>query len=317
MKYRIILLSMIAAMILFSAGCSQTHTVPSAAGDGKLKVVATTTIVADIVRQVGGDKVEVTSLVPVGVDTHEYQPSPQDIARVSNAELIFENGLGLEQFLDALVKNAGSDTQVVSVSEGITALQFTSADGVPVISEGTDGGDPHVWMDPENVKIWVKNIQAALSKQDPAHEADFSTNAQQVLDSLTELDAWIKAQVDTIPAGDRLIVTDHMLFGYFANRYGFQQVGAVIPSYSSSAEPSAQDLAELENAIRKYGVKAIFVGEFVNTTLAQRVAEDTSIQLVKIYTGSLSDSSGPAATYQDYMRYNVSAIVTSLTGSGK
>lgn len=312
MKSRNLILLMIAVWLISAAGCRQTPAVPA---DGKLRVVATTTIVADIVRQVGGDYVNVTSLVPIGVDEHEYQPSPQDIARVSDAGMIFENGLGLEQFLDPLVKNAGGDTQVISVSEGIIPLQFTTADGVPVTAEGQDGGDPHVWMNPENVKVWVKNIQAALSVQDPAHETEYNSNAQTVLDSLTELDSWINDQVNQIPAKERMIVTDHLLFGYFADRYGFQQVGAVIPSYSSSAEPSAKDIAALENAIRQYGVKAIFVGEFVNTTLAQRVAEDTSIQLIKIYTGSLSPNDGPAATYQDYMRYNVNQIVHGITGT--
>lgn len=306
------ILPVLVILLVFAVGCGKT---PENVGNSKVKVVATTSIVADIVRQVGGEYIEVTSLTPVGVDIHEYQPSPQDVARVADADMVFENGLGLEQFIGTLVQNAGGKSVLISVSDGITARQFTAADQV---SEETanSSGDPHVWMDPNNVKIWVQNIQKALTEKDPAHQAAYEANAQNVMTSLTDLDSWIQAQVSQIPESERLIVTDHMLFGYFAERYGFKQVGAVIPSYSTEAEPSAQEIAALEDAIRKYGVKVIFVGEYANPTLAQRVADDTRIQLVKIYTGSLSSSDGPAATYQDYIRYNVAAIINGITGSG-
>lgn len=298
-------------IIVFAAGCSHT---PAISGNSKLKVVATTSIVADIVRQVGGDTVEVTTLIPLGMDIHTYQPSPQDIAKVAEADLVFENGLGLEQFIDTLVQNAGGKAVLVSVSDGITPRQFTAADQVSAETAGMNG-DPHVWQDPNNVKIWVENIQKSLIEKDPANKTFYENNAQATIYSLTELDTWIQQQVKKVPEAERQIVTDHMLFGYFADRYGFKQVGAVIPSYSSEAEPSAQDIAVLEDAIRKYEVKAIFVGEFDNPTLAQRVAEDTGVQLDKIYTESLSASDGPAATYQEYMRYNVTTIVNGIIGS--
>ena len=126
------------------------------------------------------------------------------------------------------------------------------------------------------------------------------------------MDAWIREQVAQIPPQNRKLVTDHLLFGYFAERYGFEQVGAIIPAYSTAAQPTAQEVAEIENAIRTLGVKAVFVGKTVNPALAQRVAEDTGIRLVGLYHGSLSEPGGEAATYLDYLRYNVTQIVNAL-----
>jgi ABC-type Zn uptake system ZnuABC Zn-binding protein ZnuA len=294
------------------AACSAAPAQTS--GSQALKVTATTSIVADIVRQVGGDFVQISTLVPIGTDEHQYQPNPQDVATVSNADIVFENGLGLEQFMGKLVQNAGGKAKVISVSDGITPLQF-SGDVKLQDAPSATGGDPHVWVDPENVKIWVKNIEKALSDADPTHAADYTSNAQKTIDSLTTLDSWIKTQVATIPQASRKIVTDHLIFGYFAARYGFDQVGAIVPSYSTSAEPSAQDVAALEDAIRNLHVPAIFLGQNVSSIMAQRVADDTGVKLIQIYTESLTNSDGPASTYQDYMHYDVTAIVKGLTGA--
>lgn len=308
---RVLLVLFILAVLI--ASCTST---PASGSDSQvLKVTATTSIVADIVRQVGGDFVQVTTLVPIGTDEHQYQPTPQDVANVSHASIVFESGLGLEQFMDKLVQNAGGSAHVVVVSDGITPLQFTGDIKLPDEPIPSSGGDPHVWVDPENVKVWVQNIEKALSEADPQHASQYALNAQQTTDSLTSLDEWIKTQVAVIPPSSRKIVTDHLIFGYFASRYGFDQVGAIVPSYSTTAEPSAQDLAALEDAIRSLHVTAIFLGANISSTLAERVAEDTGVKLVQIYTGSLTTSSGPAPTYQDYMRYNVTAIVNGLTGA--
>jgi len=278
-----------------------------------LQVTATTSIVADIVSQVGGEYVQVSTIVPIGTDEHQYQPTPQDVAKVANAGIVFESGLGLEVFMDRLIQNAGGAAKTVIVSDGITPQQFPGDVHAPGEPTAVTSGDPHVWVDPNNVMIWVKNIEAALSEADPDHAQAYAANARAVLDSLTSLDAWIKTQVASIPVGSRKIVTDHLIFGYFCASYGFDQVGAIIPSYSTSAEPSAQDVAALEDAIRSMDVKAIFLGQNVSSTLDQRVADDTGVKLVQIYTGSLTTKEGPAATYQDYMRYNVNAIVSGLT----
>ncbi|MEN6571163.1 MAG: metal ABC transporter substrate-binding protein [Anaerolineaceae bacterium] len=279
-----------------------------------LRVTATTSIVADIVRQVGGDYVQISTLVPIGTDEHQYQPTPQDVVNVSKAVIVFENGLGLEQFMDKLIQNAGGNAKVVSVSDGITPRQFSGDIKLPDEPTASSGGDPHVWVDPANVKTWVKNIEKTLGEADPGHAGEYAKNAQSTIDSLTALDEWIQAQVAPLPQSSRKIVTDHLIFGYFCDRYGFDQVGAIIPSYSSAAESSAQDLAAIEDAIRNLHINAIFLGKNVSSTLTQRVAEDTGVKIIQIYTGSLTTSDGPAPTYQDYMRYNVTAIVNGLSG---
>ncbi len=304
------ILSLTIVFILFSlalTACSGIET----ASHGKLKVVATTSILADVVKQVAGEYAAVSSIVPVGSNEHEYQPAPRDIAAVSDADLVFEVGLGLEEFMSTIIENASEGTKIVTVSDGISPREFHAVSGDTHADEHATG-DPHVWLDPTNVVIWVQNIQTALSEADPAHASQYQTNAEAYIAALTQLDTWITNQVSAIPVSERKIVTDHLLFGYFAEKYGFEVIGAVIPSYSSSAQPSAQEMAVLEDAIRSYGVKVILVGNNVNPALASRIAQDTGIKLISFYTGSLSESDGPAGTYIDYMKYNVMTIMNAL-----
>lgn len=276
-----------------------------APGD-RLRVVATTTLVGDVVRAVGGDAIDLTVLLPAGADPHGFEPAPADIATVSSAALVFSNGLGLEQFLTTLVQNAGNGAPVVAVSDGIAAIEAADA------HEEQHGVDPHAWTDPNNVLVWIDNIQRALEQADPANAAAYADNAARYRAELQALDGWIGQQVAAIPTSNRRLVTDHAVFGYFADRYGFEQTGAVVPGYSTLAEPSAQEIARLEDTLREQGVPAIFVGNTVNSGLSQRIAQDTGIQLVFVYTGSLSAPDGPAATYLDYMRYNVNAMFDAL-----
>lgn len=315
---------LVALSILFTfmvAACASSRVSPS----DKIPVVATTSILADVIGRVGGDLVSVTTLVPAGANEHEYQPSPRDITAVSDAALVFEVGLGLEEFMSRIIENAAGEVNVITVSQGITAIDFfveNDHEEDPEAAQGENHAgdqhgstvDPHVWLDPANVIIWTKNIAAALSEFDPIHSETYKTNSETYITELHELDAWITAEVARIPQGQRLIVTDHMLFGYFAEKYGFTVIGAIIPSYSSMAQPSAQELAALEDAIHQYNVKVILVGNTVNPAMAGRIAGDTGTALVQFFTGSLSASDGPAATYQDYMRYNVSVIVNALAG---
>lgn len=300
---------MIVTLALSLAACGSGAATPSTSRTtSALRVVATTTIVADVVRNIAGDKIDLQVLVPPGVDEHSFQATPEDIARVADADIVFMNGAGLETFMQALVENAGGDARLVSVSDGINLRQ--SADELDQDHAG-EQGDPHVWLDPNLVMTWVDNIAAALAESDPQHANDYQVNAAGYRQSLAELDAWIQEQVDQLPAQNRLLVTDHEIFTYFADRYRFKQIGAIIPSYSTVAEPSAQELAALEDVIRQLGVKAIFVGNTVNPTLTRRVAADTGVKMVSIYTGSLTDGA-PAGTYLDYMRANVAAIVEAL-----
>lgn len=317
----------IAAVLVALTMVSACAGKPAVRGD-KLRVVATTTIVGDVVAQVGGDAIDLTVLLPVGADPHVFDPSPQDMAKVADAGVIFANGAGLEAFLERLLENAGGDAEVIHVSEGIAFIEGEHdedeenddhddegdvvEDDVLEDEHDHEGIDPHTWTDPNNVLRWVDNIETALVLHDPAHAAEYRANADAYRAQLRELDAWVRGQVAAIPAENRKLVTDHETFAYFAQRYGFEQVGAVVPGYSTAAQPSARDLAGLEDRIRAYGVKAVFVGSTVNPALAQRVAEDTGIKLVFLYTGSLTAPGGEADSYLSYVKYNVGAIVEGL-----
>ncbi len=281
---------------------------PASLGAGeKLKVVATTSVVADVVGNVGGERIELMALMPPGADPHTFEPTPQDVAAVADAHVVFASGAGLEAFLEPLLESAGAAGKAVQLSQGIELLQVEGAH-----AGEHAGGDPHTWTDPHNVMVWTRDIAQALSALDPGNADAYAANAEAYGAALEELDAWVREQVAQVPEAQRQIVTDHLLFAYFAGRYGFTQVGALVPSYSTLAEPSAKELAELEDAIRDLGVKAIFVGDTVNPTLARRVAEDTGTRVVFLYTGSLTAKGGAADSYIDYMRYNVHAIVNAL-----
>jgi ABC-type Zn uptake system ZnuABC Zn-binding protein ZnuA len=262
-----------------------------------------------VVSQVGGDRIELSVLLPVGTDPHGFDPTPQDISKVAEADLVFANGAGLEEFLDNLIESAGAQDRVVPVSDGIDFLVF-EAEGH---EHDHTGANPHTWTDPNNVMVWVRNIEYELSELDPANADLYADNAEKYKAELEALDAWIRGQVSLVPAENRKLVIDHTLFGYFAETYGFKLIGALIPGYSTLAEPTAKELADIEDAVRGQNVKAVFVGNTVNPAMAERFAEDTGTTLVFVYTGSLSEPGGEAGTYIDYMRYNTSAFVDALT----
>ena len=321
-----IMLSLALIAVVALSACAPAAT-PQPAADSasgaQLKVLATTALVGDAVRVVGGDKIDLTVLLPAGADPHSYEASPQDVAAISNASVVFANGAHLEEWLEPVIENAGAADKLVEVSDGITLLDLSDEEeaaeaaehdeeGAAAESEEAHAGNPHVWTDPNNIIVWVQNIAAALSKADPANAAAYQANAEAYTAQLRDLDTWIRSQVEQIPAANRIIITDHLVFGYFAEEYGFQQVGAVIPGYSTLSSPSAQELAAIEDAIKNLKVKAVFVGNSLNDSLVQRVTDDTGVQMVHIYTESLSDAAGPAATYLDFMRYDVNAFVEAL-----
>ena len=301
-KHRSMFLLMIIPFLL--AACTgQT----AAVNENRLQLMATTSVVADIVRQVGGERVSVEVLLPLGTDPHSFTPTPNDITRLAQAELLFINGAGLEEFLNAMIENSGANLRIVDLS---ATLQLRRTQGED--AEEGHGDDPHTWLDPNNVILWSGVVAEALSAQDPQHAAIYQANADMYIQALSELDRWVVTQVELIPPENRQLVTDHQVFGYFADRYGFEQVGAIIPGFSTLSEPSAQELAALENAIQQLNVPALFVGFSVNQNLAQRIAEDTGIQIVLLYTHSLTPPGGEVDEYTDLIRYDVNAIVSAL-----
>jgi manganese/iron transport system substrate-binding protein len=287
-------------------GPSDLKAVPLAAGE-KLRVVASTNIVGDIVAHVGGDRIALTTLMGIGVDPHSYVPAPADSAAVHDAHLVLSNGLNLEPFLPKMLAGAGGQAIDIRLASRLNLDQDPQSDETP----GALETGPHVWFDVNNVIQWVGIIQDTLSTLDPMNAEVYASNAAAYTRELEELDAWIVAEVAPIPAERRKLVTNHLAFDYFARRYGFQQVGAIYP-ISPSSEPSARDIAALEDAIRSYGVPAVFTETTVNDRLADQVAQDTGIQLVQLYTGSLGGPGSGAESYVDMMRYDVTAIAEAL-----
>ena len=285
----------------FLTGCAQQ------ASSSGLKVVATTTIVGDIARQIGGDRISLTVLLPVGADPHTYEPRPRDVAAIHDAQVIFLNGLELEHSLEPII-SANESSPVIEVSDGVAVLPFSATPGD---SQHT-AGDPHTWTDPNNVKIWVENIRQALTAVDPSGAELYKANAETLTKDLTELDAWITQEVALIPAANRKLVTDHQSMGYFTNRYGFEQAGLLLPSLTTNASASALDLAQVEEVINTQGIHTIFIEVGANDALAAQVANDTGVTVARIYSGSLGTADSGAGTYLDFMRFNVKAIVEGL-----
>lgn len=302
-----------ALLLLVLNGCgasTQPAALQTATTESTVQIVASTSIIGDVVRNVAGDAVTITVLMPAGTDPHTYEPTPQDTAAMSDADIVFINGLGLEAPLQPMLDALDQEIEVVSLSEGVPLLTPQTKDDHGQDQEGSP--DPHVWFDPNNVKIWTETIARTLSDIDPGRVATYQANAEAYTAKLANLDTWIRDEVAKIPKERRNLVTDHTVFTYFAAKYGFTQVGTVIPGFSTMAEPSAQEMAALQNSIAEYQVPAIFVSESVNPQLSEQIANDTGVEIRRVYTGSLSSEDGPASTYIEYMKYNVSTIVDAL-----
>jgi ABC-type Zn uptake system ZnuABC Zn-binding protein ZnuA len=295
------------AILIILSACGQPP--PEGAG-GAPTIIATTNLIADVAGQVAGDRLAVVALIEPGQDPHTYEPAPADVARLQSADLVLANGLGFEESLAPILGDleTGGQARVVYVSDGIDVLAAAEGDEHAA-------GDPHTWMDPNNVKIWADNIATALADVDPAGADAYQTNADAYKVQLAELDAFITAQVDAIPPTDRNLVTDHEALGYFARRYGLQVIGAVIPNLSTSAEPSAADLASLVTAMREQNARAIFVETSVSDAMAQQVAAevDHPVQVLRLHF-TLGEPSTGADTYLSMMRVNIETIVKGLTG---
>ncbi len=326
-----------AKKMFYLLGLIAMLTACSATGEGnaestKVQVVATTTLVGDVVQVVGGDLLNLTVMLPAGSDPHGFNPTPQDVTRAAQADVVFINGLDLEEFMTEMLENAAANMNIVELSAHIEAIPLSEehdedehneeehADEDHADDEHADEEtehehgefDPHVWWNPLNVATWADEVAEELARLDPENEAVYQANAAAYRQELMALDEWIKEQVAQIPPENRILVTDHDSLGYFVDTYGFTLVGTVFPGLSTQAEPSAQDLAALTTTIRAYGVPAVFVGTTVSQSLANQVAQETGTKIIPLYTDSLSDEDGPAATYLTFMRSNVATIVGSL-----
>jgi ABC-type Zn uptake system ZnuABC Zn-binding protein ZnuA len=295
-------------IVVVISGCGSSSSVSSTKGD--LKVVATTSFLRDIAQNVAGKQFQVGELIPIGVDPHEWQPAPSDLVTVEGSDLVIVNGGGLEGTLLKDVQNAGGGAQIVTASSGLAAR--VPRPGEPGYGQSTEV-DPHWWLDPIDVVTYVDNVRDAFAAADPAHAAAYRANAAAYSRKLKALDAWIRAQVATVPAANRVLVMNHLSHGYFADRYGLRVAGAVIPSVSSGETVSAKQMAGLVKTIETQHVKAIFVEIEENPGLADQIAAEAHVKVVTdLLDHSLTPADGPAPTYLAMMRYDTRVIVDGL-----
>ncbi len=282
-------------ILILAVGC-----VPRASGSPKpdSAILTSTTFLADIARNVAGDQQSVASILPEGADPHNYEPTPQDIARIESARVIILNGAEYEHFLEPILENASAQVIIIEASAGINAR------------EDARGVDPHMWLDPNLVITYTENIRAGFERYDEQHSSIYQVNAQRYIEQLKSLDAWIVEQVNQIPAERRLLITNHESLNYFAQRYGFTVTGAIIPNVSSAASSSAQQMAQLIDQIKATKAPAIFLDAGDNPVLAQQIAQETDVKIVNdLYLETLNQL---VPTYIEMMKHNVKRIVEVL-----
>ncbi|NHC44114.1 metal ABC transporter substrate-binding protein [Motilibacter aurantiacus] len=323
------------ALALGLAACGDDGDSSAAAATGgggdKLKVVATTAIVADFARNVGGDRVEVTQILQPNVDPHDFEPSPADIVAIGEAEVVVENGVGLEHWLDDTISASGFDGTLVDSSEGVE-IHEGSEEGHAEEEHADEHaeeehaeeehaheeGDPHIWHNPQNAKLMVANIEKAFAAADAEDAGAYAANAAAYSEQIDQLDADNKRKLETIPAADRKLVTNHDAFGYYVEHYGLTFVGSIIPSFDSSAELSGADVNALVDEIKASGVKAVFSESSLPPRTAESIAERAGVEVVAGEDALYGDALGPQGsagdTYLKAEAHNTDTIVAALGG---
>jgi len=295
----------ILAIALPLVGCEPRTQAPE---DDRPDVVATSTIIADWTARIGGDAIDLTGILQPGTDPHVYEPIPADSVAFEEAELILYNGFNLEPGLIRLMNSAGVNARKVPVGEAVQPLDLTYA--------GQTVPDPHVWGDVQNGIEMVAVIQAELTQILPAEAATFEANAAALTADLERLDQWIGAQIATIPAGQRQLVTTHDAFQYYTNAYGLEVAGTLI-GISTEEQPSAQTVQQLADSIRALGIPAIFAETTINPRLIGTVAEEAGVRLAEteLYSDSLGAPGSDGESYLGMMETNTRAIVENLGGT--
>jgi ABC-type Zn uptake system ZnuABC Zn-binding protein ZnuA len=290
------------ALAVMLSGCEDSS------DDGHLTVSATTTQVADLVRNVAGDRATVDGILAPNSDPHEYEPRPSDAAALADADVVFRSGGDIDLWLDQILEGSGSDAPVVSLIDSATTLPAADGSGV----------DPHWWQDPRNAIAAVGAIRDELDTVDPADRAAFDANARRYIAALRGLDQEIAECIDLIPAGERKLVTSHDSLGYYAHRYGLTVIGAAIPAANTQAQASAGETADLIDLIRREDVRAIFPEAGVSQKLEQAIASQTGATIGgELWADALEPSGSEAATYADALAANTRTIVSGLTGGAQ
>jgi ABC-type Zn uptake system ZnuABC Zn-binding protein ZnuA len=304
------LVATVAAMTLLAvvaAACGGPGSVAAPSGGGKvLRVVTTTTILADLVRQVGGDRVTVESLVPKGGEVHTFDPTPSDVRNVAEADLVFVNGLGLDDWLAKLVTNAGADAPVIRLGEGLEGVTYLAG------GQGHDAVNPHLWLNVAYAAKYAERIREALVAADPDHAASYEAGGAAYAKVLADLDAKARTTLGAIPAANRTVISFHDAFPYFAAAYGLTVDGTIVDA--PGQDPSAAKVAELVTVIKDKGIKAIFAEAQFNEDLVRTIADETGATVVSdLYTDSVGDA--PRDTYAGMMAWNIEQVARALTGS--
>jgi ABC-type Zn uptake system ZnuABC Zn-binding protein ZnuA len=322
--------AVVALLALAGCGAGQSTEAAGSGGEGtgaRLRVVATTTQVADFARNVGGDRVEVTSMLKPNVDAHDFEPSPADIDALANADVLIENGVGLESWLSGVIDASGFGGERVDASKGVQLIAGSEEEGEHAgEEEGEHAGEaaggeeahgannPHIWQSPVNAKVMVANIEAGLSRADAAGAATYKANRDRYSGQLDQLDAEVAAQVASL--GNKRLVTNHDAFAYFIQRYKLDFVGSIIPSFDTSAELSGKEVNDLVGKIKATGVKAVFSETSLPPETARTIASEAGVKVVTGDDALYGDSLGPAgsdgATYIQSIRHNARTIVDNL-----
>jgi zinc/manganese transport system substrate-binding protein len=292
--------------MLLMAGVGATLATWPARAQQRVRVVATFSILGDFVKNVGGDKIEVATLVQPNGDTHVYSPTPDDARLVAAAKIVFVNGLGFEGWMPRLVGASGTKAPLIVASQGVKSLTREDKH-----HPGQTAIDPHAWQSVTNVKIYVANIREGLVSVDPANRGGYEANAMAYLAALDALDKEIREEISKIPPDRRKVITTHGAFGYFAEAYGMQFVSP--EGVSTDVEPSARDVASIIDQIKRQKIPAVFMENINDPRLMQRIADETGAKIGgTLYSDALSAPSGPAGTYVDLMRHNVGEFAKAL-----
>ena len=297
----LITVSLLMALVIFS-------TAPIHAQAQPLKVVATFSILGDVVHAIAADKIDLTVLVGADGDTHSYEPVPQDSVALTDANLIFENGLGFESWLDDLFTAAGGQAQRVVVSQGINPGKIS-------VGDETGETDPHIWQNPYNYVRVAELVRDTLSAADPTNAVTYQLNANAYITQLLDADTYVLQQVQKLPADQRKLVTNHDAFGYFASRYGLEIVGTALGSVSTEgANGSAANIAKLVEDIRTTGARAIFAENIENADVVTQIAQEAGVKVgAPLCSDALTPVDGPCPTYLQMIHYNIDSIVSALT----
>jgi len=309
MKLKKMVIIVLSILSLLLAAC-QPSAQPAASGP---TVLAVESFLAEMAQNVAGDRLKVESLIPLGMDPHTYEPTPQDVVRIAQARLLLVNGAGFEAWLERTISASDSKALVIEASAGLQSR--APREGEAVMAEAHhDESDPHFWLDPILAQRYAINLRDGLIAVDPDGKEIYTRNAEAYIAQLKELHTWIEAQLAALPKERRKLVTNHESFGYFADRYGFEVTGTLLPSVTTGSSPSAQQLARLVDQIRASGSPAIFLEGGANPQLAEQVAREAGVKVVTgLYTHSLTPPGGGAApTYIEMMKQNVLMIAAAL-----